>query len=356
MLNFNNNLTSKIISLITAVSFLLADISYAGICQQDSLRVPVGGKRTYYRVIKTALGGQEKAKPYAIVQQPSYNNYSEPMRFPDLYRFLMDAAKEYTGTMTVVVLGPGFVKLFGEKFSPQIVEVAAALGPHRARITVVDHNPEVAEAINSSIYILRPIGVVRAALVYEKHFWIEMRKALASVLQNVRPNEIYFNRYYTARLPYSVEWVQADFYQWDPVPQQADIIISTAALLYTLDTLASQSGRVRFLAKILKALKPGGRLYLTKVEVARVLMEHVKYLRFPEDLETLRSLLQVQTGVAISFKYNRDIVELVRGASTYASPTLIEAVELSTYVAPASELAVSMQSLRVSARAAGSSI
>lgn len=42
MMNFNKVLTSKIISLILAVSFLMAGISYAGEYQQDSLRVPIG--------------------------------------------------------------------------------------------------------------------------------------------------------------------------------------------------------------------------------------------------------------------------------------------------------------------------
>ena len=335
MLNFNKILTSKIISLIIAVSFLMADISYAGTYQQGVLRVPVGQGHTYSRMGRAA-GKKEEAQPFPAKLLVT-NNYTEVMRFPDLYDFLMDAAKEYAGTMTVVVLGPGFVKLFGGKFSPQIVEVAAALGPHRARITVVDHNPEVAEAVNSPVYILKPIDVVHSALVYKRDFWIKMKQALASVLQNVQPSEIYFDRGYTAKLPYPVEYVQADFYQWDPVPQQADIIISTAALLYTLRTLASQSGRVKFLAKIFKVLKPGGRLYLTKVEMARVLMKHVKYFRCPEDLEILCSLLQVQTGAAISFKYSRDIVELACGAS-------------------APELAVPMQLLKVSGRVAGNSI
>ena len=50
MLNFNNTLTSKIIVLIAAVSFLMTDISYAGAYQQGSLRVPVGKKSTYDRM------------------------------------------------------------------------------------------------------------------------------------------------------------------------------------------------------------------------------------------------------------------------------------------------------------------
>src|SRR3989338_7712512 len=62
MLNFNNTLTSKIISLAVAVSFLLADISYAGVYQQDSLRVPVGEGETYNR--KKRAGGREgEARP-----------------------------------------------------------------------------------------------------------------------------------------------------------------------------------------------------------------------------------------------------------------------------------------------------
>lgn len=50
MLNFNNTLTSKIISLIIAVSFLMTDISYAGAFQEGLLRVPVGEKRTSNRM------------------------------------------------------------------------------------------------------------------------------------------------------------------------------------------------------------------------------------------------------------------------------------------------------------------
>lgn len=50
MLNVNNTITSKIIALIVAVSFLLTDISYAGAYQQGSLRVPMGEKSTYGRI------------------------------------------------------------------------------------------------------------------------------------------------------------------------------------------------------------------------------------------------------------------------------------------------------------------
>ncbi len=50
MLNFNNNLTSKIISLAIAVSFFMADISYAGASSQGGLRVPMGAERTYKRL------------------------------------------------------------------------------------------------------------------------------------------------------------------------------------------------------------------------------------------------------------------------------------------------------------------
>lgn len=50
MLNFNNTITSKIIALIIAVLFFLADVSYAGAYQQGGLRVPVGRERTYDRV------------------------------------------------------------------------------------------------------------------------------------------------------------------------------------------------------------------------------------------------------------------------------------------------------------------
>lgn len=50
MLSFNSTLTSKIISLVVAVSFLLIDFSYAGAYQQDFLRVPMAEEHTYNRV------------------------------------------------------------------------------------------------------------------------------------------------------------------------------------------------------------------------------------------------------------------------------------------------------------------
>ena len=63
MINFNNTLTSKIISLIIAVSFLMTDISYAGASSQGSLRVPVGQRVTRYRMEKAMEGQQKGAKP-----------------------------------------------------------------------------------------------------------------------------------------------------------------------------------------------------------------------------------------------------------------------------------------------------
>src|SRR3989338_7251963 len=54
MLNFNNTLTSKIISLIIAVSFFMTDISYAGAYQQGFLRVPMGRRVTYDRMGRVA--------------------------------------------------------------------------------------------------------------------------------------------------------------------------------------------------------------------------------------------------------------------------------------------------------------
>lgn len=313
MSNFNNTLASKIISLIIAVSFLLADISYAGAYQEGVLRVPVGQKGTNNRV-EEAL--RKQAAQPSTAGQWVYHNYTEIMRFPELYRFLMDAAKEYTGTITVVILGPGFVQLSGEKFSPQLVEVAATLGLHRLCMTVVDQNPEVAEAIESPAYILNPSGSIRSTLSSEVQFWIEMKKALASVLRNVRPDEISFDRHYIVNPLYSIEWVQTDFYQWVPSPEEADIIISTVALVYALDALNSQLERLGLLARILKGLKPGGRLYLSTREVASVLMKRREDLKFPKDLETLsRFLLQVQAGVPVSFKIIKDIVELTYVAS-----------------------------------------
>src|SRR3989338_7214681 len=67
MLNFTNTLTSKIISLAIAVSFILADISYAGAYQQGSLRVPMGEKRTLERVGKEMKRQSGAQKPAAAL-------------------------------------------------------------------------------------------------------------------------------------------------------------------------------------------------------------------------------------------------------------------------------------------------
>ncbi len=62
MTNFNNTLTSKIISLAIAVLFLLTDFSYAGAYSQGSLRVPIGQGGTYNRVGKV-MREQTVAQP-----------------------------------------------------------------------------------------------------------------------------------------------------------------------------------------------------------------------------------------------------------------------------------------------------
>src|SRR3989338_2414367 len=67
MLNFNNVLTSKIISLAIAVSFLMTDISYVGAYQQGSLRVPMGEKRTLERVGKE-MRRQSGAQPSVVTK------------------------------------------------------------------------------------------------------------------------------------------------------------------------------------------------------------------------------------------------------------------------------------------------
>src|SRR3989338_6390796 len=69
MLNFNNTLISKIISLIIAVSFLLADISYAGASQQGVLRVPMGRESTYGRIRN--VSGRKKAQMFTAAQAPA---------------------------------------------------------------------------------------------------------------------------------------------------------------------------------------------------------------------------------------------------------------------------------------------
>ena len=65
MLNFNNTLTSKIISLTIAVSFLMTDISYVGAYQQGSLRVPMRDGRTLERVRK------EMKRQQSVAQSPA---------------------------------------------------------------------------------------------------------------------------------------------------------------------------------------------------------------------------------------------------------------------------------------------
>src|SRR3989338_2910157 len=78
MSNFNNTPTSKIISLAIAVSFLMADISYAEAYQQGSLRVPVGEGYTYKLALDAAEG---KGTPASGSTAPT--SWSRAGRLPD---------------------------------------------------------------------------------------------------------------------------------------------------------------------------------------------------------------------------------------------------------------------------------
>ena len=85
MLNFNNTLTSKIISLTIAVLFLLAGIGYAGVSQEGALRVPVGEGATYKRIIEAEKGQSEQGSldqsQAAIVRISKWQESIKSMRF-----------------------------------------------------------------------------------------------------------------------------------------------------------------------------------------------------------------------------------------------------------------------------------
>lgn len=200
----------------------------------------------------------------------NHDFWVEPMRYPELYIQLQRLAQTTEGRLNLLVLGPGRARIPDSNparyYSPQMVEILTALKGHPADLTVVDADPAVLNTVRSPNWYSLSLKAFNSAMRL-----FPFAKNLKTLLGNRTGKQIrsrILSGKHTFKLPeffssHKVSVFQGYFEELEYGEEQLDAIVATSSLTYALQSAATIEESLDLLARVIKALKPGGQLLVS---------------------------------------------------------------------------------------------
>ncbi|MCA9396211.1 MAG: CPBP family intramembrane metalloprotease, partial [Candidatus Omnitrophica bacterium] len=317
-----------------------------------SPRVPLSKIGNFFGTIderKKALGIRSSVTviPYAdpdlmiepVTEPLKYSTKSLPMRYPQLYdlitEYLHGLASETP--VDVLMMGAGLDERFLEEYpaSPQTVEVIASLADREANLKIIDVNETVHSIIREPKYYLwyktfegsrKLRNEYRDSTSYEV-----MKQNLAGVLKDAGPDDFEWDSGATKEKVYRVDLSELQDIQIETVLSEfsavedygiesQNIIISTIALAYDLMRM-NMDQRNQFIAKLARALKPGGVMIVHADEFVLMhpdLSEYPFHLRNDQVIKIgfsdVQKMLKKMTGSDFQLQLYGPLVEIKKSA------------------------------------------
>lgn len=221
---------------------------------RSELRAGDGGKiLPYYQFLRVI-------NPEARMLHSPISKETQPYRFPDLYVFLKKLKDEWGEIpMRIMVMGPGLK----DGLSYQVTEIAAFFNFDSTEITVVGLDEEELAVSTAPRFHRLPAEwpQVEGLSSREEAELLEPLLIGANVdrmldTSTKRAFEVDRSKIKAKIHPYRGEFAGLSYGE-----NQLDVIVATYSLYYAL-TNSDIFEQIPLLARIIRALKPGGRLYL----------------------------------------------------------------------------------------------
>ncbi|MBP9865159.1 MAG: hypothetical protein KBC91_02020, partial [Candidatus Omnitrophica bacterium] len=238
---------------------------------------PDAGIKTGHSEIKTAhyvdvlrqLNPTDQRKPGELTID--HDHWIEAIRYPALYDLLSKFGGDFSGdVLKVLVLGPGRKRIASSgkarSHSPQMVEILTALSDRKAEYTVVDGDPAVLlAAVNPQWYQITGAEFSHAS----PHFKLKLRKSLKGIternfLSRLRRGDNTFRVDPKLISQTKIDSYWGFFENLEYGEEQLDVVIATTSLLYALGSFETVEASLDFTARLIWALKPGGKIFLSK--------------------------------------------------------------------------------------------
>lgn len=206
------------------------------------------------------------------------HNVTNPMRFPDLYVGLDAFKREHSedDIIKIVVMGPGTAKLGNnrekEEYSPQLIEIMALLSGRKVECTVIDANSDVLDtACNPHRYryyceSCDVGGNFKGTAIYRV-----MRESLSGIVKDARPEDFIMTDYFNSRT-FEIDPERTKSFIIDPFcglfeninygNDEVDLIVGTVSVDYAVRALGEKGRQLDLLAKLGRAIKPSGKIFL----------------------------------------------------------------------------------------------
>jgi len=233
----------------------------------DQIIQPFIASKRYAQTLQQLNGNKQPVPNLQI----DHDHWIEAVRYPILYDLLSNLSLSPEGeALKVLVLGPGRKRIpnsgKARSHSPQMVEILTALLGLKAEYTVVDGDPSVLTvAVNPQWYQIKGAEFSRAS----SDFKTKLRKSLGGITERKFLSRLKNGNNVFRVDPKLIAQAKIDthwglFENLEYGEEQLDAVIATTSLLYALSSFETVEASLDFTARLIRALKPGGKIFLSK--------------------------------------------------------------------------------------------